>query len=514
MSRMRVSRTRRQLQRRRWAQHALVLAVAMLTISVGMDYVRPQAAEATAETVLALRPVVAAGEAVVPTSDPGARPNLPPAPMSVDDTAENGPVVTTRAPTWLRSEVATALWSSYETRSDSFTDLPVGSLLHVEGPARDGRWPIYYGGDGKLRLPGNAWVDAAATTPIEAPPPGAMAEADAYAVRPLPTWVQAHRAVTLWSGPDAGAVAFSELPQWSYLRVTGVLSGKRLLVQYAGDYATRQPGIGWVDESAVGPSEDPGRWVQAFKSTALWSGAEGDAQRFTDLPQWSTIRVLDDSRPSAERILVEYAGDGRTRAPGAAWVPRGDVGPITPPSPLPARPNAASSTAAPRPGNQRVTESRTFSSESDFIGTIGAAAQRSQRTTGVPASVTVAQAILESDWGRSGLTRRANNLFGIKALGGPGSAGTLTLPTWEYLNGQDVVVQAAFKAYYTLDESVDDHGRFFVRNRRYAPALAVASDARAFAQAIQEAGYATDPGYAAKLTRLMDRYNLYRFDPS
>lgn len=511
---MRVSRTRRQLQRRRWAQHALVLAVALLTVSVGMDYVRPQSAEATDETVLALRPVVPMGTTTAPGLPGFSNPSQPPPLLEPEDTAENGPVVTSRTPAWLRSEKATALWASYEARSDSFTDLPVGSLLHVEGPQRDGRWPVYYGGDGKLRLPGTAWVDAAATTPIEAPPPGAMAEVDAYAVRPLPTWVQAHRATTLWSGPDAGAVEFSELPQWSYLRVTGVLSGKRLLVQYAGDYATRQAGIGWVDESAVGPSEDPGRWVQAFKATALWSGADGDAQRFTDLPQWSSIRVLDDSRPSAERILVEYAGDGRTRAPGAAWVPRGDVGPITPPSPLPARPNAASSNAAASPGSQRVIESRTFSSESDFIDTIGTAAQRSQRTTGVPASVTVAQAILESDWGRSGLSRRANNLFGIKALGGPGPAGTLTLPTWEYLNGQDVVVQAAFKAYYTLDESVDDHGRFFVRNRRYAPALAVASDARAFARGIQEAGYATDPGYAAKLTRLMDRYNLYRFDPS
>ena len=62
------------------------------------------------------------------------------------------------------------------------------------------------------------------------------------------------------------------------------------------------------------------------------------------------------------------------------------------------------------------------------------------------------------------------------------------------------------------EQSIDDHGRFFTKNRRYAGAMSVASDARAFAQAIQDAGYATDPSYATKLIGLMDRYDLYRFD--
>jgi flagellar protein FlgJ len=88
----------------------------------------------------------------------------------------------------------------------------------------------------------------------------------------------------------------------------------------------------------------------------------------------------------------------------------------------------------------------------------------------------------------------------------------VTLATWEHVDDGDVVVQAPFKSYYTLEQSVDDHGSFFTRNKRYAPALAVASDARAFARAIQDAGYATDPSYASKLIGLMDRYNLYRFD--
>jgi len=127
--------------------------------------------------------------------------------------------------------------------------------------------------------------------------------------------------------------------------------------------------------------------------------------------------------------------------------------------------------------------------------------------------VTVAQAILESDWGRSRLSRLGNNLFGIKALGSvTGPAGVVTLTTWEHDDTGDVVVEAPFKAYYTLEQSIDDHGGFFMRNRRYRAALAVADDARAFAHEIQNAGYATDPSYASKLIDLMDRYDLYRFD--
>jgi len=191
-----------------------------------------------------------------------------------------------------------------------------------------------------------------------------------------------------------------------------------------------------------------------------------------------------------------------------AWVARADIVPITPPVPLPLAPDLTAGAAV------RVPERQSFGTGQEFIEAVGRAARRSAQTTGVPASVTVAQAILESDWGRSRLTRQGNNLFGIKALGVPGPAGVVSLATWEHEDGSDVAVQAPFKAYFTLEESIVDHGRFFTRNKRYAAALAVASDPRAFAQAIQDAGYATDPSYAVKLIRLMDRYDLYRFDGS
>jgi hypothetical protein len=341
-------------------------------------------------------------------------------------------------------------------------------------------------------------------------PPGRAPAADATdAGQPwLPDWVQAHRATTLWSGSDDKAVLLTDLPQWTFLEVAGVDRGGRLLVRYAGDFASRLPGIGWVDQSAVGPAGDPGRWVSNHRATTLWSGTDENAVRFNTLAPWTKLRLLEGASADSSRLQVEFFGDGITRLPGTAWVPGADVGPITPPVPLPV-PAQLFSKALP----SAQMESRTFASGSDFITSVGEAARRSFKSTGVPASVTVAQAILESDWGRSRLTRQANNLFGIKAQGSVrGPAGVVTLPTWEHTSGGDVTVQAPFKAYFTLEQSIDDHGTFFTRNRRYAGAMAVANDAQAFARAIQEAGYATDPNYATKLIGLMDRYDLYRFD--
>ena len=139
-------------------------------------------------------------------------------------------------------------------------------------------------------------------------------------------------------------------------------------------------------------------------------------------------------------------------------------------------------------------------------------ARASMRKTGIPASVALAQAILESDWGRSKLTREANNLFGIKAYRNPGTAGIYEINTWEVIGGRNVTVLAAFKAYNSFADSIVDHGNWFHDNSRYAGAVAVRHDPRAFAYAINAAGYATDPAYAPKLIQLMDRFNLYAYD--
>ena len=418
-----------------------------------------------------------------------------PAPRDVSQTTQ------TR---WVRNSQATNLWSGPNAEATAFTDVPVESFFRVTGPEESGRLPVFYVGDGLLRASGNGWVDARIVETVEAPAPGDVPAVDAEARQPLPVWVQAHKATSLWSGPDDKAVQLTDLPQWTFLKVAGLEREGRLLVNYAGDYASRQPGIGWVDSAAVGPAGDPGAWVTNHRATALWSGTDDEAIKFTDLPQWTKLRVVPDAPAHADFMQVEFFGDGFTRQPGLAWVALKDIGPITPPVPLP---------SVQTPATTPQMEQHAFNSTSEFIDAVGAAARKSQKLTSVPASVTVAQAILESDWGRSRLTRQANNLFGIKALGNAtGPAGVVSLATWEHTSGGDVIVQAPFRAYYTLEQSIDDHGKFFTSNHRYATALADASDARAFAEDIQEAGYATDPSYAGKLIGLMDRYNLYRFD--
>ncbi len=176
---------------------------------------------------------------------------------------------------------------------------------------------------------------------------------------------------------------------------------------------------------------------------------------------------------------------------------------------------------APKPGEQAVAAIaapvRTLpvlgnTPQERFIASIAEAAVVSQDRTGVPASVTIAQAILETYWGSSRLAREANNYFGIKAQTRLGSAGSVSFDVWEVIGGRNVVRSEPFRAYNTIAESFVDHGRFFVENGRYAAAMAARNDPQQFAREINRAGYATDPGYASKLIGLMDRYNLYRFD--
>jgi len=144
-----------------------------------------------------------------------------------------------------------------------------------------------------------------------------------------------------------------------------------------------------------------------------------------------------------------------------------------------------------------------------FIDRVSADAIQSQRETGVPASVTIAQAILESGWGKSGLATRANNFFGIK---GEGPAGHVTMRTREVSGGREVYVNADFRRYSTSAESFIDHGRLLRDNPRYAEAFKHTGNAERFAAEIHKAGYATDPSYTKLLTRIVQQHGLGAFD--
>ena len=155
---------------------------------------------------------------------------------------------------------------------------------------------------------------------------------------------------------------------------------------------------------------------------------------------------------------------------------------------------------------------------STFIKAAAPGARKGALEFGVPASVTLAQAALESGFGAFHLGA-ANNYFGIKAFArggrvdvGPIANGFVVKPTHEVVNGRTITVQARFRSYASLADSMRDHGRFLKTNPRYAPCFAHQRDPNRFARELQRAGYATDPHYADKLIGLMRSFDLYQFD--
>jgi hypothetical protein len=144
-------------------------------------------------------------------------------------------------------------------------------------------------------------------------------------------------------------------------------------------------------------------------------------------------------------------------------------------------------------------------SKRDFLRSIAGEATISDWAWGVPASITLAQAILESDWGRSA---PGFNLFGMK---GTGPAGSVQRRVVEYRHGRRSRPMASFRAYEDPAESVRDHGEMVGTRRAYARARAAGEDLATYARGLQGT-YATDPRYAGKLLRLIDLYALDRFD--
>ena len=134
---------------------------------------------------------------------------------------------------------------------------------------------------------------------------------------------------------------------------------------------------------------------------------------------------------------------------------------------------------------------------------------------GILPSITAAQAILESGWGSSELAKVPNNnLFGIKDSE-DWHGEIVTVPTQEYLNGDYITVNAAFRKYASWNDSVVDHAKFFTstewRKDNYRKVVNE-TDYRIAAQELKNAGYATDPNYPGKLIRLIEAYKLYEWD--
>lgn len=194
-------------------------------------------------------------------------------------------------------------------------------------------------------------------------------------------------------------------------------------------------------------------------------------------------------------------------APGATLAPK-----ITP-APQTAPDAAISMTRAPdlsfyEAATAQATLSRSVLPQAhveQFVSRMLPAAQRASQASGIPAQLIMAQAALESGWGRREILKddghTSYNLFGIKAdksWKGP----VVEANTTEYVNGVAQKTRATFRAYGSYDEAFSDYARFMVTNPRYANVVATQDPAEA-AYGLQRAGYATDPQYGGKLIRIM-----------
>lgn len=138
-----------------------------------------------------------------------------------------------------------------------------------------------------------------------------------------------------------------------------------------------------------------------------------------------------------------------------------------------------------------------------YIATYSEIAKNNMRTHKIPASITLAQGILESGSGRGRLAVEANNHFGIKCHGWTG----------EKIHHDDDASQECFRKYKHAEQSFEDHSEFLTSRGRYSKLFQLdIDDYQGWAKGLRAAGYATDRKYPDKLISLIERFQLYQFD--
>ncbi len=140
----------------------------------------------------------------------------------------------------------------------------------------------------------------------------------------------------------------------------------------------------------------------------------------------------------------------------------------------------------------------------DYIKKYKDIAIREMKRYHIPASITLAQGLLESGAGRSTLARKSNNHFGIKC-GSDWSGRTV--------RHDDDARNECFRAYKHAEESYEDHSKFLRNRPRYASLFKLKmTDYKGWARGLKKAGYATDPRYAQRLIDIIELYELHRYD--
>lgn len=157
-------------------------------------------------------------------------------------------------------------------------------------------------------------------------------------------------------------------------------------------------------------------------------------------------------------------------------------------------PSADTTDITSAPLTQHTTQSA-FESPKAFVQAMWSSAKKAAASLGVSPSVLIAQAALETDWGKKMLN---HNLFNIKADPQWKKAST-QVASLENKNGVLVKEKASFRAYDNIDESLADYAHFVKNNQRYSQALTQAQSPQGYVQGLQNAGYATDTQYAKKI---------------
>lgn len=209
--------------------------------------------------------------------------------------------------------------------------------------------------------------------------------------------------------------------------------------------------------------------------------------------------------PVAATIVAHAPAPAPSPAPAAAaqasrTVPvfQGLAEPSQRDAPLPAPgsvpwPQTAGSTAAPQ--THGAAAAPTDATASSFVNRLAPSLRQAAAQLGVSPRVLLAQAALETGWGRSVV---GNNVFGVKA-GSSWSGAVVTASTHEVSNGQNVARDATFRAYPSLAAAAQDYVALIADSGRYQHALGAGDDVAAYARGLAAGGYATDGSYAAKL---------------
>ena len=318
-------------------------------------------------------------------------------------------------------------------------------------------------------------------------------------------------------GKAAGAVA----KQFESLFVGMVLKSMREATTQDGPFDSQQSKMytSMLDQQlaqhmsarGIGLAAALTRQLQLHPAAGVAPDPAGDDAQGIRLPALSESTLV----PGASRLAHELRASAKHASSPSGTVPAGttpaappaDITPATPPADItPATPPAdITPAAAPAAGPMPLAQTR------DFVNRVWNHAVDAARAIGVPPRFMVGQAALESGWGkheiRSADGTSSHNVFGIKA-GRSWTGPVVEKTTTEYVNGVAQKVTAKFRAYASYSEAFNDYAKLLRNNPRYAAVLSQSQDAKGFAHSLQKSGYATDPAYADKLTRIINGSTL------